>query len=282
MLLRKNKGRKNRGGGELTLAVEKSDSNAELSSYSIWIYGESGVGKTTFSAEFPATHHFMTEPGAKSLNIHQRPVAGWQELRDYAALWEGEHDFQTAAIDIVELAYKMCLEKMCEEMGIEHPGEENDRGKSWGRISDEFMSQMTRFMSVSGKGCVLISHAVMKEVKAFDKEKYDKIVPNLGGQSLERLKGAIDVVGYMYRHRGQNWMRLQPDELVFAKVRPVDRFLWPDGTKIETMPLGTSAREAYERFSAAFRCELPREDEEKNEEARPKPRLKLKRSNKES
>lgn len=243
----------------MELATERSTPSDNLGDYSIWIHGGPGVGKTSLTAEFPKAHLLMAEVGgAKAIAAYQKPVRHWTEFLKYVELLSRNNTFKTFSVDVVEQLYQLCFDYMCQEvLRIEHPQDEKDYGKSWGKINFEFMRGL-RMASSSGKGMILVSHSTEKPIKNFTGEEYELIRPNLGGTVCQVLHGAIDIMGYIYVEGSNHFMRIRDDGNVMAKVRPVNNFLWPDGEQIEVIPLGRSAKQAYENFIAAFNNELSR------------------------
>jgi len=242
----------------VSLSTERSKPANRVEDITAWFYGVPGVGKTTLSGEFERCHHFMFEAGAKFLTVHQKTVKTWPEMRRYVELMEASDSFDTATVDVVERAYEMCFNCKCKEMGIEHPGDEKDMGKSWGIIRQEFMGQLNRLMRA--KAVVFVSHATEKEIKSAIREEYTTIAPNLSGKPLLELHGAVDLMGYMSHDGAGVVMQIRPDDLVMAKCRPPDKFFSPKGDSLLKIPLGSSAQEAYANYSAAFRNELKVDD----------------------
>jgi hypothetical protein len=233
------------------------------------LHGAPGVGKTTLCAEFPDIHMFMPEAGgAKSVSSYQRPIRHWLEWKAYMPLWKKDKKFRTGSIDVLERLYDMCFEYMCKEvLHIEHPQDERDFGKSWGKINKEFVTGVAE-AAEAGKGLVLVSHSVERPIKTFLGEEYELIRPNLGGTVLQQIHGAVDIIGYMYAEGDQRYMRIRDDGNTMAKVRPTQNFLWPDGSQIDVIPLGRSSRQAYKNFILAFENKLPRPEKKVKKKVR--------------
>lgn len=239
----------------LSLAVEDSEPSPQMENYSLWVYGPPKIGKTTFTAMFDRCHHFMFEPGAKALRIKQKLVTEWPEWLEYQRMWAAS-DFVTSTVDVVEIAYEMCFRHTCRELGIDHPADENDMGKSWGRIRQAFMESMQFMQRQPGKGCVFVSHASASKRKTADGGETDDVHPGLTGRPMEALAGSMDVIGYMHVRRGRRVMQIRGDDNVMAGCRLEEQFLHADGSPVAFIPMGTSKEEAYANFVRAFRNEL--------------------------
>jgi hypothetical protein len=251
---------------KLTLPKKKSIPSDDLSTYSTLLYGEKKVGKTTLTAEFPNAMLLMCEPGGKGLAAFQRPVKGWLQLKGYLQLLEkGGHDFQTVSIDTIDRAYKMCFDFMCKKMGIEHPQDQNDYGKSLSRITDEFASVVTRFLNLD-MGVIFVSHARVEEVKARGGLKFNRVQATLSGSGRGVLEAVVDIWAYYDYRRARRMIQIEGDELIAAGHRLTERFKYTDGTPIRKFPAGTSPAIAYANLVDAFnnRLEKPQPKERRN------------------
>lgn len=240
----------------LSLPSAASEPKKSMLDYSWLIYGEKKIGKTSLCAQFPEAFFLMCEPGGKSLRIFQRPVGHWSDLVGYVDLLEkGGHPFKTIVIDTVDKAYERCWEYMCKKLCIEHPHDENDFGKSWGQIEGEFVKQMTRILNLP-MGAVFISHAVEKEVKNLLGEKFDRIQPTMANQANKFLTGVIDIWAYYGYDGSKRILQLAGNDYIGAGSRLEENFRRPDGGRVDKIPLGGSAKEAYANVVKAFENKL--------------------------
>jgi hypothetical protein len=243
---------------DVELATSRNDPQASFYTQSLWVYGDSGVGKTTFAAEFENSHQFMFEPGALYLRTYQKPVTHWLEWVAYKEKFRTSN-FQFAICDGMEDAFELCFNFMCEEvLKIEHPNDEKDYGKSWAAIYAEFVKQFYDLIKMPNKGCIFISHACERLFKPAFGEAYDLIRPALSSKPLERLLAKVDFMGYIWRDpaSNQNKMRIRPDGTVMAKVRAPEFMLYSDGSPVWDIPLGNDAKTSYKMYKAAFHNQL--------------------------
>jgi hypothetical protein len=260
----------------IKLPTEKTTPSEALSDYSIWIYGAPKIGKTTLSDVFPDTLHLMFEDGVKALELFKVQIERWADVPDVVKeIYRGKHEFQNVAVDVVEAAYELCLDHVCADMGIEHPGDA-EYGKGWKAVRDEFMTYMLKLTRIPGVGCVFISHASITSRKTYEGEEVSDIHPALTGKPLEYMSGAMDIIGYYTFRRGERVLQIRGDDNVMAGCRVPERFLYADGKEIKYVPLGKTAEEAYRNLELAFENKLEPPTPEKNA----KSRLRLKRRGK--
>ena len=241
----------------MTLPSEVSAPMEHLGQYSILLYGEKKIGKTSIASKFPKALFLMFEPGAKALSVFQRPVNTWQEFKDYVKLLQDDKVFQTVVVDPVDLAYKACVMHVCKKLVIDHPSDE-DWGKGWEAIRSEFTNEFNKLLALD-KGVILISHAAEKEIKTRTGDKYHKIMATLSGQAREVLEGVVDIWAY-YAYDGQRRvLYVEGDDHVGAGHRLESHFRYTDGSAIKEIPMGASPKEAYDLFVKAFNNGLVRE-----------------------
>lgn len=244
-----------------TLPTKVSIPSNKLSDFGILIYGVKKVGKTSLCTQFEKTFFMMCEPGAKSFSIYQKPVLNWNAFKSYVKLLEKDTFFNCTVIDPIDLLYKFCLKEKCKEMLIDDPSEE-DWGKGWRAVGDEFMEWINRLMSC-GKGVIFLSHSVPKEIKNRKGESYHKISPSMPSQAWASLESIIDVWAYMcYDDEGNRVLQLQGDDHVGAGNNLDDHFKYTDGTSIKQVPMGKSKKEAYQNFMLAFDNKLVKKSSE--------------------
>lgn len=238
-------------GTRLKLPTKKSRPKPKLQDYSVLIYGREKIGKTSMCSHFPETCFLMCEPGGKALSLYQVPVTNWEELRGYVELLAKDKKYQTIVIDTADLAYKYCLEHVCEEMGMDHPSDES-HGKGWNMVSDEFHKLMARAQSV-GKGVVFLSHEKDKELTKANGGTQTRVEPTMTGSAQKTLLPMMDVIGYYhYDDSDKRILRIRGTEMYTAGCRLEDHFV-----DVDIIPMGSSSKEAYDNFVAAFNNEKP-------------------------
>lgn len=231
----------------LTLPLQPSVPSSDLGDFIILLYGLPKIGKTTLAAQFPGAFFLMFEPGGKSLAIYQREVRNWDDFIQYVKLIESDTRFKTVVLDTVDIAWKMCEDAVCRQMGISHPGDE-DYGKGWARVADEFTKWISR-LNKAGKGVIFISHAKEKQITRRSGASSDRIVPTMAGGARRVIEPMADIFGYYeYGDDGEHQLRVRGDDLVTAGTRLTEHFKDIE----DVIPMGNSPQEAYRNFMRAF------------------------------
>lgn len=235
---------------ELALPTAVSTPSDRLQDYSILLFGEKKIGKTSLASMFPRTFFLMTEPGGKALSIYQRPVTTWKEFLGYLKLLKKDSRFDTVVVDTIDLLFKLAERHALQRLGISHPSEE-DWGKGWSAVRDTFTPGIQELLSL-GKGVIMISHAVEREIKKRSGERYDRIQPTLGGQGRDVVEGMVDIWCYYHYDGKQRMLQIKGDDHVSAGHRLQDsHFRWK-GKEVELVSMGTSKEEAFKNLIDCF------------------------------
>ena len=227
------------------LPKERSVRASSLQEHSILIYGREKIGKTTLAAEFPDAFFLMCEPGGKDLEIFQAPISDWSDFLGYLRALEKSKRFQTVVVDTADLAYKLCEQYCCRKLGIDHPSEE-DWGKGWGAVRDEFTSAMVRLQN-SGRGLLLLSHEREKEFKRKDGSKTHRIGPSMPNGATTVLEPMVDIFAHYDYEGKKRVLTIRGDDFITAGTRLTTHFVG-----VEEVRLGNSPEEAYAAFVAAY------------------------------
>lgn len=247
----------------LTLPDGPQEPDDNLSHYTILIYGREKIGKTTVCNSFPDSIFFATEPGTKGLratrfNHEDGGVKNWAIFRKGVELLEkNPGKFKTVIIDTVDRAYDICLDWVCENLGVEYPGKDDqgreDFGKSWRAVKMEFLDAIHR-LEQAGYGIVFTSHAKEQTFTTRAKEKYDRIFPTMSGQARAVVEGIVDYFFYCEYVRAEDGSTKRifichGDETIWAGSRK--------GPNFEAFPqfLPMDEQNGYSVIQAAFNGE---------------------------
>lgn len=239
---------------ELSLPTGKNKPCEALQDYSILLYGAKKIGKTSLASMFPDTFFLFCEPGGKGLSTYSRPVRDWNEFKGYVDLIAKDKKFKTVVIDTSDYAYEYCMDYVCKKLVIDHPSDEG-WGKGWKAVKKEFTLVLTKLLH-SGKGVIFISHSREEEISKRSGDKFHRTSNTMPGQAKELLEGIVDVWGF-YTYEGKRRVLLiEGDDYIDAGHRLENRFKYPDGSDIRSIPMGSSKEQAFKNFLDAFENKL--------------------------
>ena len=237
------------GDQELTLPDERTKPMESLEDYSILLYGEEKIGKTSFAAQFTDSIVLLCEPGGRALSIYSREPKNWKELKGYLKLLQTSKRFRTVVIDTVDMAYQMCYRFICDREGIAHPKEEGF-AVAWTMIRDEFQDVMSSFLKLK-RGVVFTSHAEEREIKVRTGDSFSRIVPTMSRQARKVIEPMVDMWVYCQHGKTDREFVIRGSDHIAAGHRLELNFVG-----LSKIPMGRSAKEAYVNFVAGFNNEL--------------------------
>ncbi len=140
------------------------------------IYGQHGVGKTTWASRWPAPVLLPTEDG-----YHHVDVASGKKLESATELWQAIKDvsesaFKTVIVDSIDWT-EMLIQSHLDDSGFD---------QSWGKGQLEVAKRMRKILTAldecrdKGKHVVLVGHAEAKPVERPDGLSYQTYAVKLG------------------------------------------------------------------------------------------------------
>lgn len=168
------------------------------SALKVVVYGQEGIGKSTFASEFPDPVFIDTEGSTKQLDVARfDPPTSWEMLLsqvDY--IRQNPSGFRTLVIDTADWAEKLCIKAICDKAqkdGIEDFG----WGKGYTYVQEEFGRLLNKLSEVvsAGINVVVTAHAQMRKVEQPDEMgSYDRWELKLTKQCSPLLKEWTDLL----------------------------------------------------------------------------------------
>lgn len=166
------------------------------------VYGEGGVGKSTFASTAPKPIMADCENGAKyfglrGIKMDVAQIEGWSDMKEFLILARGEK-YQTIVIDpIGELMEK--LQRFMVSMGdsklVQKDGAPTMAGWGWLKKT---MRDYIKVLRDSGKNVIIVAHLE-------ENRDEDRIVkrPKIATKLSDELVNMVDVVAYMTVYNGE-------------------------------------------------------------------------------
>lgn len=137
----------------------------------ILMYGEGGVGKTTFAAKAESPVLLAAEDGARRIvGVKRLPgdrvVESWSEALDLTrAVAYGEHTFKTFVVDTMDVLESHCIEHL-----VKASGKRSFEAMGWNRDTEVlrewriWLSILEHIRNKRGMMVILIAHATAKTI----------------------------------------------------------------------------------------------------------------------
>jgi hypothetical protein len=183
---------------------------AGVAPYSI-IYGQNGIGKSTFAAMPPGTLFADIERGLPEMlrSIPRFPVDTLGQLRQLLSqLREQQHPYHHIVIDSVSALNQKLVSEVCAEQKWLLPDGRNDMGEkgfgAFGRgdkvIAEKYAyinDDILKLKEQRNIAVTLLGHVRPLRVKPPDTDEYSRYDIMLPAQAIEVLTQRADIVGFM-------------------------------------------------------------------------------------
>jgi len=231
------------------LPKKKRKVSFNMSDHIILVYGPPGVGKTTWASRFPDALFLATEDGQRAVECYHVEVNDWKDFVAATKLIRGKEGkrFRTIIIDIVDNLYKFAQDAACAKLGIEHPADK-DWGKGWEATRDLFKKGISALTS-TGKGLILISHSMEREVKT-RALSITKTMPSFSRGAAKVIEPMAGIIVYAGCKWVKNKKTDEKEEKRYAIVKPQESLEAKDRTgRLPTaLPLdGDLFQEVFEK-----------------------------------
>ena len=183
---------------------------------SVLIYGQPGIGKTTFGVSAPSAVLFDYDGGVQRINgAHQVPTlqpTSWENTS--LALQEIQNEMPEIKTIVIDTVGKM-LDYMSAYIIKNDPKMAMRDGslslKGYGVRKTMFVNFIKQ-LALMGKNVIFIAHE-REERRGEDTFKR----PEIGGSSANDLIKELDLVGYMYAVGKERFITFDPAEYYYAK-----------------------------------------------------------------
>ena len=208
--------------GELT-TMEFTPEVPQETAPRITIFGDAGMGKTSFAASFPKPIVIRAEDGLQSIPAESRPHAlplltlpidkatkkstGMPPIIDQLRwLASAEHDYQTVIIDSITKLEAMYITRVVDASQEDNANVKsiNQAGGGYGAGREEVVAQhrmvkeMCDFLAKKrGMTVVFIAHADVKRIDPPDSQSYTRYDLRLHDKSLPPYIDDVDIVGFI-------------------------------------------------------------------------------------
>lgn len=132
----------------------------------VW-YGPEGIGKNNLLAQMPGLLLMDIEGGADGYDIARtKRVTSWTMAnRIVDELIRDKQGFDTLGIDTGDWLEKLCINHICAENQMKALGGENDYGRSYSLLYNEFAAFLDKLSELRDRGMnvVILAHSQLKE-----------------------------------------------------------------------------------------------------------------------
>ena len=196
--------------------IKKPSELSVKATLSVLIYGQPGIGKTTFGVSAPDAVLFDYDGGVQRINgAHQVPTlqpTSWEDTN--AALKEIAEEMPEVKTIVIDTVGKMLdfmsayIIKNDPKMGM-RDGSLSLKGYG---VRKTMFVNFIKSLAMMGKNVVFIAH---EREERRGEETFKR--PEIGGSSANDLIKELDLVGYMYAVGKERVITFDPAEYYYAK-----------------------------------------------------------------
>lgn len=210
----------------------------------IIVYGEGGVGKSTFASKAPSPIFIQTEDGLSAIDCHKFPVAkSYQEvLNELIALRDEEHDFKTVVVDSLEFLELLMASEVCRENcapTIESvpfgkgPGMVLKKWEPFRTLLDELVYQRNMIV-------LLIAHPVIQKVPDPTQAGYTRWDIGIHHLAQDVMFNWADDVFFATRK-----MRIEKEDTGFNRIRNIAKAVGDDRILVTSDKISIHAKNRH-------------------------------------
>lgn len=197
------------------------------------LYGEPGVGKSTFAAKAPKPFFITTDGNYEWLDLPEKDhiqVNSWEEAKK--AFAKDFTDYETIVVDLTEDLFKWCEAEFCVKNRIDHVSDIG-YGKGYDITRNNFFIEMCKLIGLD-KNIIFIMHGITTIVKDRRGVEHTKYVPTsrIPDKVLDMLEGRLRYFLRCYLKAEENsedntlvkkrYLSLIPKENEFGICRGID------------------------------------------------------------
>lgn len=162
------------------------------------VYGQAGIGKTTFASKWPSPIFIDIENGSGQIDVSRVIPKTYAEVKQILAeLLKDPQGFKTIVIDSTDKLEQMIIQDICNANGIKSIEQyEKGYGKGWTHLVEcwaNLLDYLDRIRTTHGVNVLLVGHSVIKRYEPADDSGYDRYTLTIYAKSAELLKGWSDI-----------------------------------------------------------------------------------------
>lgn len=182
----------------MAISINSIRKTTAIAAPRVLLVGTAGVGKTTWASQAPKPVFIFTEDGAGTLELDAFPVVQTydQVVDAIAALYEGEHDYQTVVLDSVDHLEPLIWDKVCQ---IHNADSIEGLGYGKGYVEAltywrQILDGLNALRDARGMSVILIGHVHIKRFESPEHDSIDRFEPKLHAKASALVQESVDCI----------------------------------------------------------------------------------------
>lgn len=214
----------------------------------MFLYGDPGVGKSTFAAKAPNPLFLCTDGNFEWLGLPEKnhiQLESYAQFKNVIAdIYAGKYnEFDTIVLDLVEDLNTWAIKEFCASKKIEHIGDYKSYGAGYDLIRKDVFAEISKLINYDAN-FIGLSHGVLKiekDRKGTEHHKYyphdsisvDKLWTPLEGRVRYFLRCYMKPEEIDGKIRKIRYLSINPKENEFGIARGLDETNLPDDIKLD-------------------------------------------------
>jgi hypothetical protein len=183
----------------MAISLDSIKRTTAMSAPRLLIYGDAGIGKTSFAAGAPAPVFILTEDGAGSLEIDAFPVARtFSDVMDaIQSLYEQEHAYETVVLDALDMLEPLIWAEVCAAHNVKSI-EDRPFGKGYVEALGhwrQLLDGLNALRNDKGMAVILIAHHQIKRFESPEHDAIDRFSIKLHAKASALVEESVDIIG---------------------------------------------------------------------------------------
>lgn len=165
---------------------------ARSTKYTCLIYGEPGIGKTTFALGATNPLYLDCEDGAQRVELRNLSTVATVNITSFNELLQiTEEDIKPFDTIIIDTIGALIIK--AQKYIMEQKKKQTFTIQDWGTLRTYVLSIFEKF---KGKSIIIIAHTDVEKVG-----ESERFIPQAQGSAINVLETSCDLIGYMYRNK---------------------------------------------------------------------------------
>ena len=159
----------------------------------IMLYGQPGIGKSSFAADAPKPLFVDADRRTSHLNVERLVPESWQQVFEITE-WFKTQKYESLVLDTADALEIMAKDKIAKDYKKERFDDIQDHGKNWNLLADEFkvLGESLSAVRDAGKNIIVLAHAEVKTINDPVAGAFDRWQPRLYGKVTATFKDKVD------------------------------------------------------------------------------------------
>jgi hypothetical protein len=214
----------------------------------ILLYGQEGVGKSSFAAGAPSPIFLPTEDGLGEIDCESFPLSeSYPQFLEYLGhVIQGDHSYGTVVVDTLDWLEKLVWSNVCRRFSVKNIEKvDGGFGKGYTHCLDEWKEVLEGLDMCRKRGLnvILLAHSKIEKFADPEASTYDRYSPRLHKVADATVREWADAVLFATRK-----FRVATEDQGFNKTRGIAKPVGADGGDRVLRAVGGPACVAKNRY----------------------------------